>query len=289
MTVYAPYVNSYTSTTPYITAAEYMASPTGVNISQLVPRGTAKQNEDALNQAIARASSFIDIHCRQVLAATVDTQSGRYRIQAGGMMRIPVNFSPILAVNSVKVGFAPSSLNPFTDMSNLWIDRKVVQFPLQTMQMQGNYTPLYADGRVFVILEYVNGWANTLTTAASAVGDTTVTVDSNLGIQPGVELTIYDPNGTEVRTVVSVAGNVVTLDSPLTFAHDAGYSISALPAAVKQAAVLLTSALIKTRGSEAIVMSQMRAQPTQTVPIEDGGLAEIALAKELMTPFVRVM
>lgn len=287
MTVYAPYISSYTTRTPYITAAEFQASPTGINVSQLVPRGTQEQNIDALNVAISRASSYIDMFCKQTLAATTDTQSGRFRIQRAGYLRIPVPFSPIIAVNSVKVGFSPSSLTTMPNLSDLWIDRKVVTFPIQTVQLNVGYSSLYSDGRAYVVLEYVNGWANTLLANAVSAGSSTITVDSSLGIQPGVQLTIYDPAHTEVVVVASVSGNVLTLASPVDYAHEAGFNVSALPAAVKQAAVMLTAALIKTRGSEAIVMSQLRQQASSVVPIEDGGFQDVAIAKELLLPFVR--
>ena len=288
MTVYPPNVSTYTSRIPYITAAEYEASPTGVNVSQLVPRGTPEQNADALNVTISRASGFVDSFCRQVLAATTDIQSGRYRIQRTGFLRIPAERSPIIAVNSLKVGFSPSSLTTFGDMSDVWIDRKVVTFPIQTVKMQPLVNALYTDGRAYAIMEYVNGYANTLTTADSTAGATTLSVDSTLGIVAGMEITIYDPAYTEVMTVASVTTSAVTFTSPLAYAHVAGVSVSTLPPAVKQAVVLLTSSLIKTRGSEAIVMNSMRAMPSSTVDSESGGIAEIKLAKELLAPFVRV-
>lgn len=287
MTVYPPNVSTYASRIPYITPAEFEASPTGVNVSQLVPRGTPEQNADALKVVIERASGYADSYCRQVLAATTDIQSGRYRIQRTGFLRIPTDRSPIIAVNSLKVGFSPSSLSTFTDMSDVWIDRKVVTFPIQTVRMQPLVNALYSDGRAYAVMEYVNGYANTLTTAASSAGGTTLTVDSVLGIVAGMDITIYDPGYTEMVTVTSVAGSVVTLSAPLAYAHGVGVSVSALPPAVKQAVVLLTSSLIKTRGSEAIVMNSMRAMPTSTVDSESGGTAESNLAKELLLPFVR--
>ena len=289
MTVYPPNLSTYTSRIPYITSAEFEASPTGVNVSQLVPRGTPEQNADALAVTISRASGFADTFCRQVLAATTDVQSGRYRIQRTGFLRIPADRSPIIAVNSLKVGFSPSSMSTLTDMSNVWIDRKVVTFPIQTVQMQPLVSALYTDGRAYAIMEYVNGYANTLTTATSAAGVTTLTVDSVLGIAPGMDITIYDPAYTEVVTVASVSGSVVTLTAPLVYAHGVGVSVSSLPPAVKQAVVLLTAALIKTRGSEAIVMNSMRAMPTSTVQSESGGSADISLAKELLLPYVRAI
>jgi hypothetical protein len=61
-----------------------------------------------------------------------------------------------------------------------------------------------------------------------------------------------------------------------------------LPESIKQAVVLLTSALIKTRGSDALVMGSMRSQPNKVSKTEDGGLEEIDLAVDMLEPFRRV-
>ena len=289
MTVYSPSISSYTVTSPYITPAEYLASPTGVNVSQLVPRGTEDQNADALKTVIIRASSYADQICRQVLAATRDIESGRYRLQRGGVLRIPATFSPVIAVEQITVGFAPSSMATVTDMSNVWVDRKVVTTPIGTLPLVPTYGALAPDGRVYATMTYINGWANGLLTSAASTGNTTLIVDNPLGMAPGVQLTIFDSGKTEVIYVQSVSGNTITLTTPLVYDHAVGVNVSAFPDAIKQAIVLLTSALIKTRGSEAIVMSQIRATPSQTVAIEGGGIEEIAMAKELLSQYVRTV
>jgi hypothetical protein len=289
VTVYPAYTPSYASRSSYITADEYRASATGVNVSQLVPRGTPQENADALNIAIARASSYADTICRQILAATRDVESGRYRVARTSYVKVPTRFSPIVAVNTINVGFAPSTLAPITDYSNVWVDRKTVTIPMAPAILPAINSALMADGRVYVTLEYVNGYANTLSTAPTAAGDTTVAVASTLGIVPGLELAIYDPSATEHMIVESIdeTAKTVTFTTPLAFDHAAGVSVSALPPAIKQAVVLLTSALIKTRGSEAIVMQQLNSQPSSTTKIEGGGLQEVEIAKELLRPFVR--
>lgn len=289
MTVISPTYSSYSSHAPYITPAEYMASPTGVNVSQLVPRGTEAQNDDALATMIARASAYADAFCKQVLSATKEVTAGRYRVQRSGLMRIPVTYSPIVAVESVAIGYSPSAMVPLTDMSNVWVDRKVVTFPIGSTPILPVFGATAPDGKAYVIVDYVNGFANTLLSAPVAAGATSITVDSIVGIYAGLELTIYDPGATETRVVSAVSGNTVTFNSPVLFSHETGNNVSALPDSIKQAVVLLTSALIKTRGSEAIVMNSMRAIPNQTTSSEAAGYHEITLAKELLAPYVRVV
>lgn len=290
MTVFAPYATSYTASTPYITAAEYMAAPTGVNVSQLVPRGTLEQNMDALESMIARGSSFVDQICNQVLCATIDVQSGTYRIQSGGMLRVPTTFSPIIAVNSIRVGVSPSTMSEINNMNEVWIDRKVVSFPIDTFRLLPTYTSAVSNSRPYVEIEYINGWANTLTTSASAAGDQSVQLKDPFAMTTGTQLYFSDPGKSEDVVVESIVGNTVTFTAPLKFAHDANVSVSALPHAVKQAAILCTSALIKTRGSEATIMASMAApHPNRTSGSEDGGMQEIAIARQLLKQFIRTV
>lgn len=290
MTVFAPYVPSYTASTPYITTAEYMASPTGVNVSQLVPRGTQDENMDALATMISRGSSFVDQICNQVLCATIDVHSGKYRIQSGGIIQVPVTFSPIVAVNSVKVGTSPSSMAPITNMQDVWIDRKVVTFPINTVQLLPTYTSSTSNMRPYVEVEYVNGWANTVTSSDSVAGADYVVVDAPIAMNIGMQLYFSDPGKSEDVIVENIVDNKVYFTKPLQFDHNKGTSLSALPHAVKQAAILCTSALIKTRGSEATVMASMGApRPTKTASSEDGGMQEVAIARQLLKQFIRTV
>lgn len=279
----ALYVPTYASRSPYLTSAEYQASPTGVNINQLVVHGTTQANADALKQTIARASSLADSYCYQVLAATLDTQLGRYRVNREGSIKVPLAFTPVVQVSGVQVGPTPSSMSALTDLSNVWVGRKVAEIPLVNLTLGSSSV----SGYVYAAVTYVNGFANTVLSVAATAGQSTFTVDSPLGILPGMPLVIHDPAQTEHVVVASVAGNVVTATLPLSYPHAVDVNVSALPESIKQATVLLTSALIKTRGSEAIVMQAMHGQPSKTASTEDGGMEEIDLAVGMLKPFRR--
>lgn len=289
MTKYAPYVSSYTVTAPYITPDEYKASPTGVNVSQLVPRGTEEQNLDALKTVIARASSYADQLCRQILAATTDIQSGRYRVQRGAVLRVPMQFSPTIAVNKISIGYAPSAMAEVSDLSNVWIDRKVVTIPIGSVPILPTYGALAPDNRMYCIIEYVNGWANALLSETATAGSSIITVDNPVGMTEGVQLTIFDAGKSEVVYVDSVVGNVVTLTAPLAHTHLAEVNVSAFPDAIKQAVVLLTSYLIKTRGGQAMVMASIAANPTRATVAENGANDELAIATDLLAQYLRTV
>jgi hypothetical protein len=286
--IVAPYVQTLASYSQYLTADEYNASGTGVDVSQLVPGGSDAQNLDALNTSILRASNWADVFCRQVLGATVDIQSGVYRVDANGLIVVYTNFTPIVQVNSISYGPTPANLASLQNFSNVWIGAKTVSFPFAGYT--GPITPtayFRADGKQYVNIEYVNGWANTLTTVDSDVDDTTLTVRSTLAFLPGLPVTIYDPGNTETAIVLSVSGNVITFTAPLLFDHTAGVNVSAMPPAIKEAVVQFTSAIIKLRGTGSYVMPSYLQQPTKEQLIQAGGLSDAQVAEGILLPFRR--
>jgi hypothetical protein len=265
----APYVPNYATYTPYITPEEFLQSATGVDSSQLVPKGTTAQNNAALATVIARASNYADNLCNQVLAATVDVQVGEYRMFRDGTIRVPVDNTPLIEVNAVSVGYAPGALTALTDLSGLWITRKVVRIPVTGVNypsLSGRLAATSIDGRLFAQVSYVNGWANTTLASAVAAGATSITVASALGIFPGLTLPIYDADNTESVTVAPsyVQGSTtVPLVAALAHNHASGSAVSALPPAVKKAVVDLTSWMIKTRGASAMVISSINGGPSK--------------------------
>jgi hypothetical protein len=91
-------------------------------------------------------------------------------------------------------------------------------------------------------------------------------------------------------TVLSAAGTALTLTAVTAFGHAAGVSISALPPDVKQAVISITSALIKSRGSDAVVMQSLRGGGGQTATAaESGGLEDMDIAIDLLKPYARVV
>jgi len=283
--VIAPTSPTYVSRTPYLTSAEYLAAPTGVDVGQLVVGGTTQQNAEALKQTIAQASSAVDKFCLQIIAATLDTQAGSYRVQRDGVLKIPLDNTPIIQVNDVKVGITPGSLVSLTDLSQVWIDKKVITLPVNTVAFPPTSGMLGSTSSMYAVTSYVSGYANCLLTVAVSIGATSFTVDSPLGIIPGMTVSIYDPVDSEQVSVLSVSGNVVTVNTPFQFAHGVGVAVSTLPPAVKEAAILLTTVLIKTRGNDSFVMPPLGSEPSQMTKLDAGsGGPEMSLAMKLLAP-----
>lgn len=291
----APYVATYATRQPYITVDEFLNAPTGVDPSQIKVGASSTENRAALAQQILRASGAADTICQQVLGATTDVQSGQYRVTPNGTIKVPVDYTPLVAVTAVKVGLLANSLATLTDLSGVWPSRKVAEIPVDA----ANYT-VFSDtpaaqarrGRVYAVVTYVNGYANTTLAANALAAATSVTVADGTGIVPGLPLRLYDATADlwEPVTVASTyvfGSTTVPLTSGLVNAHSAGTAISALPPAIKQAVIHLTTFYIKTRGAEAIAMEDFGGEPSHSVSAEAGGIEEYDWALELLEPHKR--
>lgn len=294
--VFAPYVPAYATYTPYLTAAEYLAEPTGVDVGQLIPGKTIATNTAALIRVIARASSFADNICQQILAATSDIQAGVYRVQRDGTIIVPVNYTPIIELTDVAVGYSPTTLTSLPDLSGCWLQNKVAIVPIggvsgTAFTPPGSPSVAAGPGRVFARLTYVNGYAHTLSSAVATAGTSQVQVVNPLGIFPGLPFTIYDSGSTEQNTVAATyttGSTTVPTVTPLLNTHAAGVSVSALPGFAREAVISLTSALIKTRGSEAVAMPMMAGQADHIQALAPGAGEDLDLAIELLQPLRRV-
>ena len=90
-----------------------------------------------------------------------------------------------------------------------------------------------------------------------------------------------------VANTYTFDSDTVPLVSPLAYTHANGVSISALPPAIKEAAILVTTSFLKVRGDNSMVM-QVVQSASQTVPGADKIGNEIALAQQLLMPYRRV-
>lgn len=288
MPVVAPYVTTYTSHVPYITLAEWLAAPTSLDIFNLVPGGTQEQQNAAIRSQIERASSWIDRICHQVLAATKDTSIRRCRVDVRGYVKMPLPRKPVLEVVAVSVGSSPSNMSALSTLVDVEIgEHGVVSIPVYNASLGRGSLP-----QPLVQVTYINGWPNTLLAANVPASASSLTVASSLGIYPGSVLSIYDTDltgGTEQVTVASTfvpGGTTVPLTAPTQYAHVSGTSFSSLPPVVKEAAVLLTSALLQTRGADALVIGS--TDPPQQTPMSNGMSQAERLASAMLADYRRV-
>lgn len=293
--------NAYTGTTrafsiPYLTIEEFKDAPTSIDIDNLVFNSQDPDDQDAeLANVIARASSWCDTFCNQVLAATVESEQQRSRYSQDGSIRFHPRYSPVVALLSLEYGYPPNLMS-LSDCSVAWVEDEEVIVPNATLGTWTSQGPLQfgamsTGGRneVFLKYSYVNGYANT-TIVTAVAGATSLTVADGKGILAGQMLKIYDGQYTENVTVASTyvfGSNTVPINAPLVYSHLPTVSISALPPAIKQACILVTTAFLKTRGDSSMTM-QVTTSPGTALPNADKVGQEIALAMQLLQPYRRV-
>lgn len=280
-------------TTAYLTADEYLAAPTAVDTTNLVDDGDQQSQTAMLVTQISRASSAADTYCGQILSATVDVDNGWCRWQTGKGLRVICRYNPVVEVQSFALATNsnfPAQTTPITALDQIIFDSgSVFTVPfgagLPTADLFGGLS-IAPNRKFFCQWAYVNGYANTLLAEDASANDTVIVVSDTTGIYPGYPLRIFDPINAadENLTVASVVGSTVNLAVPLTFGHTAGVGVSALPPAIKQAVVQLTSALINARGDEAIVLASITMpgnEQTQGKSIS----REMDMATMLLDPF----
>jgi hypothetical protein len=160
----------------------------------------------------------------------------------------------------------------------------------------------YGRAGLRVQCSYVNGWPHTALTANSLAGATSLSVDDVTG-WAGAQGFCYDGASTEQMSATAVAAasplvlpnragtaqaglGTITLSSPLTFPHAAGTVVSALPATVQDAVILLACSRVLEAGIDSIII--------QTLPggHSSAGMDSEALATEaelILDHFMRVI
>lgn len=281
---------------PYLTTAEYRAAPTDVDLTSLVPGGSQQQQDDMLATLIGQASSWMDGYVHYQLGATIDTElRSRVLVKRDGYVRVPVRCVPVLEVISFSVGLIPSQMQAIVAGSDAWVEDNVLHMPVFLATTLPPRTSLFGPGdRVFCQWTHVNGYVCTLLSAGAHAGDTSLHLQSPLGIYPGTSLTIYDSGRTETVQVASTyasstGAGPVTVPLVGTLANDhltVGISVSNLPARAKKAVILATSAFIKVRGVGGLVLDEVMSGHPKESTGEQGGLEDLALAEMLLQPLV---
>ena len=148
-----------------------------------------------------------------------------------------------------------------------------------------------------VAVTYISGWPHTSLTAAADKGVDTIDVDDCCGWlltgtnggTIGAAGTVYDAmgGGQEPVTVTGASAasgpGTLTLASPLTYAHQSGIMVSALPQSVIWAAALLAGKAALTRGATATTIQTTGGK-------QQGGMHPLeAQARHLLNTFRRTI
>lgn len=284
----------------YLTPSEFAFAPTALDLKSLVPDGTNITQTQALVDLINRASSWVDMYCFPdgsggTLGASVDVDTGSFPVTADGYIAATCRFKPVISVLSFSYGASPSMLQALDPAAVASIEfgpsSRVLYVPVNGSGVRNVFggVPTGRGGRVFCQWSVIDGFPNSVLGASVDAGGTSLTVSTTLGCQSGTTLTVYDQWRTETVTVVAVVSSTVLTVSPFAQAHTVppapdAISVSALPAVVKQAAILVASALVKERGDNSMVLPT--ADGMQFVGSkESGSVDDLSAAREMLCPF----
>lgn len=109
--------------------------------------------------------------------------------------------------------------------------------------------------------------ATTTTTAGTSAATLTIGATSVAGMTPGMTLTIDTAGNLETKTLVSISGTTLTVNTPLVFAHSSGVTITAAASTTSTAATAI--------GANAItVANPLGFAVGQTVTVDTAGNLE---------------
>jgi hypothetical protein len=312
-----PTIGSLLNRVPYTSVSQFEAAATSVDVSQLVPGGSAAANKAALAELIAEASAWADSYCFPFpdggqLAATLETDTGTTFAKRDGMMWLVCRFKPVLELDSLAIGVSPDSLQPINSsaLAGITFKGKVIKIPAFTAMASTvggvvDYFPPWQStprlsGNVWAYWTYVTGYPHAKLAATATQGTESMQVTSILGVYSGTKLMVYDgPSSGANNEIVQVSSasttagvTTLTLASPLLYTHTLPAApdailVSGLPPNAVRAVTLLTTALVKQRGSNALALKDLSA-PEQRVAGPGGAfgsMEDVAVALELLDEF----
>lgn len=279
----------------YITLQEYKDAPTSIDYDNLVVGGNANAQDAELTNVILRASSFMNEYLNQNLNATQYVETQRTRFMNSGYISLHPNNNPIISLSDFQYGATPNTLVALPDCSICWFENQQIIIPVSdTANQYSSQGPLsfgggYPNGIVYTQYTYVSGYVNNPVAVAEALAST-ITVASGVGIVAGQRLRIYDGSRSENVTVASTytyGSTTVPIEGVLLYTHPAGVTIGNIPNVIKEACILITTALLKARGDSSLTM-QITTYPSSNIDGATRFGSDIKLALDMCDKYRRV-
>jgi len=268
----------------YATTQEFLNHPTGLNVDNLVADGTENQQNVELSRLLQMASSIIDQWCYQRLFAHQKTETKHVRPQQYGSLDVRVSDFPLKQLISAQ--WRQTARDAWHSIDTNVIDvfgelSEGHKYSASDAYYRGTYG--WGQPPLTVQTTYVAGYPNMSLTANANAGDSTLTVDTTIGVSEGDVLKLYDGLNYEEVTVQSTTSDSVTV-TPLMYAHNTGVRVSELPDAVSTACIIIAAYLVKERRAGASVMMSGNVQKLNVVDSED-----MQLTRQFLLPFRRVI
>lgn len=299
-------VTSQPRLTPYISVDMFKNHRRrGVQVDNLVPRGTPDDQDAALAEVIESASVWVDNLILQILAATQDTVLDQVNVDRRGYATIHPRYRPVIALTSFAIGPAPNTMQTYTDLTGVGVQPNKLTVPTAPLTLTTSQGPLQfgavaapAD-RTWCQYTYQNGYPVTTLTAAATAGATQISVADTTGIVAGqTYLTIYDLQrrfrflagtvSTAPQGGVGTGPGTVTCPAlPYALPNSGNYPtmVSALPADVVEAVVLVTRAIIKETGGGNASATSARGPSRSAEHAVPGAGDDYAEAEAILHPY----
>jgi hypothetical protein len=284
----------------------YQFAPTAMDGKNLSPGGGYVASAQNIADTLARASRWVDSVCfgasdsasMPSLAANLRVEDAQVRVKTGNL-RLICDYRPIQQVIGIDVGLEPSSVQSIGPNigASVRIGRRTIYVPLGGLLCRGGWV---GAGSLYAVWSYVMGFPHTKLVASVTEGETTCQVQATDGaggvwgalISPF--FTVYDKTNTETVQVTSVSApspgsTVATLTTtPFQNAHDVPDApdfipFTTIPADVQQAAISMTTMLIKTRGGRGLVMpSTPGGSPSGPAAGQAGVMSDFKIAHGIL-------
>ncbi len=269
----------------YATVQEFLDYPTGLDVDNLVADGSEAQQTAELAMILQMASSVIDAWCYQSLYAHQRTETKHVRPRQYGSLEVRVLDFPLKQVLSAQWRQTARDAWHTIDTNLIEIFGDIGEGHKYSAA-DAYYGGTYGWGQppLTVQTTYVAGYPNMALAANVVAGNTSIIIDSYLGLSQGDVLKIYDGQSYEEVTVEAtpVSNNISV--SALQFAHNAGVRVSELPDAVSASCIFIAAYLIKERRAGASVTMSGTVQKMNVIDSED-----MQLARQFLLPFRRVI
>jgi len=233
------------------------------------------------------------------------TESASVTAKANGELQLVCNYKPITEVTGLGLGISPSGLTNIDSntAADIWVDGSVIHVPGSwTVGPSATFPrPVGINGTLWAVWQYVHGFFNTALTAGVTKGATTLVVTPSAiggtalyGAYANMPITIVDGANTETVTIQSVSGTTITLTAGTAYAHNLPAApdfirVTAMPDDITEAIILMTSSLIKLRGTRAQAMPHAPGgMPTTPELAQAGGLVDWKLACKILHHYATV-
>jgi hypothetical protein len=230
--------------TPYVTAAEFAAHPTYLDLQTLRSgiMDPAAQTAELTN-VLLMSSAWADNVCNQPLGAHRVDLGTQGRIDGDGNLIVFPSDRPVLSVAAASYGSTLSRMAYVATPAARVDKNQTIIIPVGGVVNRG---------RVWVDITYTAGWVSTLLAADATAGATSLTVADPTGILPGAAYRLWEPGSEETVTVsptwtppavtTTPTPVAVPLAAPTVHAHTGGAGWSGMPADMRLAVVNYTVA-----------------------------------------------